>query len=222
MARRSKAKSRTVIQRQYRARLAKYEEYAARTLDPKSFKEWNEPYRQNKFLRKEYRLYKKQFEKRQTSSIFGFRLTREKENVEEYNYRDFKEVYLVTRNTLKEEVEEDERKRIGSVITEMINDQAYELSRPKAQAISEYLLREERPLLEKQGYLKIGYDEKGKPFDIVKRKKLELLIRQGQFVEEEVGLWDEIRNYYKTLIDSGFTSKEAKAEIGITYFKSPK
>ena len=54
MARRYK-KSRRVSQRQYRARLAKYERYKANSLDPVSFKEWNAPYRQNKFLRKEFK-----------------------------------------------------------------------------------------------------------------------------------------------------------------------
>ena len=220
MARRSK--SRRVIQRQYRSRLSKYNEYLSRTseLEPKSFKEWNAPYRQNKFLRKEYKLYKEQFKKRKASSTFGFRS--DNGEAQEYDYRDFKNVYLVTRNTLKEEVEEGERKRIGSVITEMVNDQAYELSSRKAKAISEYLLKEEKPLLEKQGILRVDIDENGKPIDIVKRKKLELLIRQGRFVEEEVGLWDKIRSYYKTLVDAGYSSKEAKAEIGITYFNSPK
>ena len=55
MARRYR-KSRRVSQRQYRARKAKYELYKAKTLDPVSFREWNEPYRQTQFLKKEYKI----------------------------------------------------------------------------------------------------------------------------------------------------------------------
>lgn len=218
MARRSK--SRKVSQRQYRSRVAKYNKYLAKTLDesPKSFKEWNAPYRQSKFLRKEYNLYKKQFQKRKASSTFGFRS--DNGEATEYSYRDFKEVYLITRNTLKEEVEEGERSRIGSVITEMVNDQAYELSSKKAKVISDYLLRNERQLLEEKGILRTQIDEKGNEVDVVKRKKLELLIRQGRFIDEEVGFWDEIKLYYKTLVNAGYTAQEAKEAIGETYFKS--
>ena len=218
MARRSK--SRKVSQRQYRSRVAKYNKYLAKTLDesPKSFKEWNAPYRQSKFLRKEYNLYKKQFQKRKASSTFGFRS--DNGEATEYSYRDFKEVYLITRNTLKEEVEEGERSRIGSVITEMVNDQAYELSAKKAKAISKYLLLNERHLLEQKGILKVNIDENGNEVDVVKRKKLELLIRQGRFIDEEVGFWDEIKLYYKQLKNAGYSLEDIQHQIGKNYFES--
>ena len=60
MARRYR-KSRRVSQRQYRARKAKYEQYKARSLDPVSFREWNAPYRQTQFLKKEYKIYLERF-----------------------------------------------------------------------------------------------------------------------------------------------------------------
>ena len=219
MARRYR-KSRRVSQRQYRARLAKYEQYKAKSLDPVSFKEWNAPYRQSQFLKKEYKIYLQKFSKRKESARYGFRLNEEGEETQAWSYRDFKEQYLLLRNTLKEEVEMGERERVGSVITEIINDQAYELSRAKANAVANYLLREERPMLIEKGYLRVEVNEEGKEVDIVKKRNLALLIRQGQFVEEEVGLWDEIKDYYKVLTNQGFTAKEAKAQIGQTYFDS--
>ena len=219
MARRYK-KSRRVSQRQYRARLAKYERYKANSLDPVSFKEWNAPYRQSQFLKKEYKIYLEKFTKRKSSARYGFRLTEEGEETHAYSYRDFKEQYLLTRNTLKEEVEMGERERVGSVVTEMINDQAYELSSAKARAVANYLLREERPMLIEKGYLRVETNEAGEQIDIIKKRNLALLIRQGQFVEEEVGLWDEIKDYYKVLTNHGFTAQEAKEQIGQQYFDS--
>ena len=219
MARRYR-KSRRVSQRQYRARKAKYELYKARSLDPVSFREWNAPYRQTQFLKKEYKIYLEKFNKRKASAKYGFRLTEEGEETQAYSYRDFKEQYLLTRNTLKEEVEMGERERVGSVVTEMINDQAYELSSAKARAVANYLLREERPMLIEKGYLRVETNEAGEQIDVIKKRNLALLIRQGQFVEEEVGLWDEIKDYYKVLTNQGFTAQEAKEQIGQQYFDS--
>ena len=219
MARRYR-KSRRVSQRQYRARKAKYEQYKARSLDPVSFREWNAPYRQTQFLKKEYKIYLERFNKRKASAKYGFRLTEEGEETQAYSYRDFKEQYLLTRNTLKEEVDMGERERVGSVVTEMINDQAYELSSAKARAVANYLLREERPMLIEKGYLRVETNEAGEQIDVVKKRNLALLIRQGQFVEEEVGLWDEIKDYYKVLTNQGFTAQEAKEQIGQQYFDS--
>lgn len=219
MARRYR-KSRRVSQRQYRARKAKYEQYKARSLDPVSFREWNAPYRQTQFLKKEYKIYLERFNRRKASAKYGFRLTEEGEETQAYSYRDFKEQYLLTRNTLKEEVEMGERERVGSVVTEMINDQAYELSSAKARAVANYLLREERPMLIEKGYLRVETNEAGEQIDVIKKRNLALLIRQGQFVEEEVGLWDEIKDYYKVLTNQGFTAQEAKEQIGQQYFDS--
>ena len=219
MARRYR-KSRRVSQRQYRARKAKYEQYKARSLDPVSFREWNAPYRQTQFLKKEYKIYLERFNKRKASAKYGFRLTEEGEETQAYSYRDFKEQYLLTRNTLKEEVDMGERERVGSVVTEMINDQAYELSSAKARAVANYLLREERPMLIEKGYLRVETNEAGEQIDVIKKRNLALLIRQGQFVEEEVGLWDEIKDYYKVLTNQGFTAQEAKEQIGQQYFDS--
>ena len=138
-----------------------------------------------------------------------------------YSYRDFKDQYLLTRNSLAEEVEMGERERVGSVITEMINDQAYELSSRKASAVADYLIREERELLIQKNLARVSIDEAGNEDLIVKRRNLNLLIRQGKFVDEEVGLWDEIKDYYKYLVNQeGKTAKKAREEIGMQYFHS--
>lgn len=220
MARRYKRKTRAESQRDYRTRRSLYEKYKESTLSTKTFKEWNEPYRKQQFLKKEFKLYQKKFKTRKKSARFGFRLTEEGGEVEAYKFRDFKNQYELTRNTLEKEVEMGERERIGSVITEMINDQAYELSSAKARAVANYLLREERPMLIEKGFLRVETNEAGEQIDIVKKRNLALLIRQGQFVEEEVGLWDEIKDYYKVLTGQGFTAQEAKEQIGQTYFDS--
>lgn len=220
MARRSRIKA-ARAQKRYRTRLAKYEAYKASTLEPKSFKEWNEPYRQNKFLRKEFKLYKEKFAARKKAAgKRGFRMV-EGEEVQTYStFSDFKNQYLLTRNSLREEVEMGERERVGSVITEMINDQAYELSAAKARGVARYLLENEAPLLEQKGLITTYIDEEGNEQRSVKSRKLNLLIRQGSFVREEVGLWEEIKDFYKTLINEGYTAQEAKKEIGQTYWDS--
>ena len=211
-------RSRRVVQQQYRARRAKYEQYLARTKDetPKSFSEWNDPYRQNKFLRKEYKIYQERFEKRIESSRVGFY-----DPEEISSFKVFKDTYLMKRNDLRMDVEEGKRERVGSVVNEIINDQAYELSSNKAKAIADYLMREEGGLLAEKGLAQQYIDDEGKvQYALLKPKKLELLIREGSFVKEEVGLWDEITDYYKLLRDQGYSADDAKHKIGQTYFNS--
>ena len=75
-------------------------------------------------------------------------------------------------------------------------------------------------MLIEKGYLRVETNEAGEQIDVIKKRNLALLIRQGQFVEEEVGLWDEIKDYYKVLTNQGFTAQEAKEQIGQQYFDS--
>ena len=84
-------------------------------------------------------------------------------------------------------------------------------------------MREEVGILVQKGIAEQYIDEEGKvQYALLKPKKLELMIREGSFVREEVGLWDEIRDYYNILRSKGYTAKKAKEEISITYFRSPK
>ena len=100
MARRYR-RSAKVIQRQYRARRAKYEQYLTRTRDetPDTFKEWNKTYRENKFLRKEFKIYRDRFAKRIESSRVGFY-----DPNEITSFKVFKDQYLMKRNDLKMDV----------------------------------------------------------------------------------------------------------------------
>lgn len=207
-------------QKQYRARRKAYSDYLANYQgseeDIKSFSEWNAKYRRDSFLKKEYRIYKVRFRDRQERSTIAFHdpnmLT---------SFSTFKDIYLRKRNDLVQDVKEGSRERIGSVVNEIIEDQIYELSSPKALAISDYLLREERDILAERGILRVTTDEEGKIQDVVKRRKLLQLVRQGDFIKEEIGLWDEISNYYYQLLDNGYKSTDAKKIIGQTFFRSP-
>lgn len=213
----------TMRQKQYRERLRKYEEYKTRTGKTEvSFKEWNAPYRETRFLRREYKHYSDLYDARAKSSRYGFRDDREGNTAQKYSYKEFKQYYFKTRNSLEEEVEMGERERVGSVITEMVNDQAYELSAKKAKVLADYLLENEREALIKKGIIipNAIEGENGELVDLVKSRNLRLLIRQGSFIRDDIGLWDDIKTYYKQLIANGKTTKEARDEIGITYFHS--
>ena len=215
-------------QRTYRSRKARYAKYLATTKsqNPKTYEEWVKPINERTFLRKEYKLYKEMFEKRKKSAMFGFRLGKSEEgdyieDVKAYSFTDFKEEYATTRTDLEEEVEAGERKRIGSVITEMINDQAYELSRPKTRGILEYAMREKPNLLIDRDLAEWTINEKGeKVLQIIKPKKVELLIRQGQWVRDELGLWDSIKAYYRAAKAEKKSVEEIKNEISQSFFKS--
>lgn len=217
-------KSRRASQRQYRARLAKYEKWKTISNEDKTFKEWNAQYRQNKFLRKQFKLYQEKYDERLESSTFGFRTDvrkggfRPEAKIE--NFRTFKDAYLQKRNDLQEEVESGERERIGSVINRIIDDQAYEISRPKSRAIAKYLLEEERDLLISKGFITTSINELGQTVEKVKAKRLELLIRKGEFVREEVGLWDMIEADYEDYKAMGLKASEIKHLIGEIYFDS--
>lgn len=218
MARRYK-KSRKVSQRQYRARRKAYSAYVARyggsDVDIKSFSEWNAKYREKKFLQKEFKIYKERFQKRLESSRVPFY---DEEEIQSFQV--FKDVYIRKRNDLILDVAEGDRERVGSVVNEIIDDQIYELSSPKAMAVADYLLREEREILAEKGILRTTTDEEGRIQDVIKRRKLLQLVRQGDFVKEEIGLWDEISVYYKTLVEGGYSAKKAREKIGQTYFHS--
>ena len=170
MARRYR-RSRRVSQKLYRSRKAKYQEYLATTSDesPKSFSEWNAGYRTNKRLRKEYKIYLERFEQRRRRSRVGFY-----DPEEIPSFKVFKDVYIMKRNDLVQDVEEGKRERVGSVVDEIINDQAYELSANKSAAIADYLIREESGLLREKGLIIDTRGEDGAPVEYIKRKKLEL------------------------------------------------
>lgn len=218
-------RSRRVISRESRIRVKKYKQYlASNPSEKKSYREWKEGHYSSIFKRR-YKDYLREFEKRKEAAESGRGIAGSRGFYQEtpYNFKDFKETFLITRNTLEEEVEMGERERVGSVITEMINDQAYELSYSKARGVADYLIREKRDVLVEKGLMVPYTDEEGKQQYRIKQRSLNLLIRQGDFVKEEIGLWDTIKDLYAELTDKkglNMSSTEAKQKIGQTFFNS--
>ena len=57
-------------------------------------------------------------------------------------------------------------------------------------------------------------------YKIIKPKNLELLVREGSFLREEIGFWDMTSDLYHKLRDQGYTPQKAREEVGKTYFNS--
>lgn len=101
-----------------------------------------------------------------------------------YTFTQYKENILEMRNTLKIRVAKGRIKRIGSVNAALVNDQAYELSEEQAYSIFDFL---------KQNREKYDID-----VSFIKNINSALMkIRQGEWLNADVGLWDMIRDYRK-------------------------
>lgn len=125
------------------------------------------------------------------------------------SYREYKEIYAEERNDRIREIEKGERSRIGDVNAKIISDQVYELSDKQAYAIFDYmktLSPEERESLD---------------FDTRNINKAIAKIRQGEFVSEDLGLWDVIRNERERLFADGLKKDEVRHKISQTFFGSP-
>lgn len=125
------------------------------------------------------------------------------------SYREYKEIYAEERNDRIREIEKGERSRIGDVNAKIISDQVYELSEEQAYAIFDYmktLSPEERESLD---------------FDTRNINKAIAKIRQGEFVSEDLGLWDVIRNERERLFAAGLKKDEVRHKISQTFFGSP-
>lgn len=125
------------------------------------------------------------------------------------SYREYKEIYAEERNDRIKEIEKGERSRIGDVNAKIISDQVYELSEEQAYAIFDYmktLSPEERQSLD---------------FDTRNINKAIAKIRQGEFVSEDLGLWDIIREERDRLLSAGMKKDEVRHKISQTFFGSP-
>ena len=123
-------------------------------------------------------------------------------------YREYKELYTEEFNDRVKEVEKGERASIGNINNKLISDQVYELSEEQAYAIFDYmktLSKEEREAL--------NFSYRNINAAIAK-------IRQGDFVKEELGLWDIIAAERDKLFEAGMSKKEVRAQIAITFFNS--
>ena len=185
----------------------------------KTSKEKRVAQRRYRRSKKQYRDYLEQFEAR-------------KENFESrgldffdpvpLTYRDWKTVHAEKINDLKLDIKEGKRKTIGNVNREIVSDQAYELSSRQADVLGEYLIENESDILEEMDLLYKYTDEEGiERVNLKKKIDLFMKIRQGEFLREEVGLWDLISDFRISMFKKGMTKDEVRKAVGQTFFNSP-
>ena len=175
--------------------------------------------RQYRRSRRQYENYLEQFEARKE--------TFESRGLDFYDpvaltYRDWKTVHAEKINDLKLDIKEGKRKSIGNVNREIVSDQAYELSSRQADVLGEYLLENEPEMLEEMGLIYKYSDEEGEErINLKKRIELMMKIRQGEFLREDVGLWDMISDFRLSMFKKGLTKEEVRKAVGQTFFNSP-
>ena len=179
---------------------------------------------------KRYNSYKRAFERR-VSDMIESGLT--PYDAIPLTKREYHEIYTEERNDRLKEIEKGERKSIGDLNKKIISDQVYELSEEQAYAIFGYI-KEKLPTTEERKA--IGFSFRNINQAIAK-------IRQGEFVKEELGLWNIIENergrlfhlaqadkeellekWKQKLIELGRTptlKNAVAAEISQTFFGSP-
>lgn len=169
--------------------------------------------------RKQYNDYLEQFEAR-------------KENFESrgldffdpvpLTFRDYRTVHAEKLNDLKQDIKEGKRKTVGNVNREIVSDQAYELSSRQADVLGEYLLENEPELLEEMDLVYKYTDESGvKRLNLKKKIDLFMKIRQGEFLREDVGIWDMISDFRLEMFKKGMSKEEVRRAVGQTFFNSP-
>ena len=169
--------------------------------------------------KKQYQDYLKQFESRK--EIFYER------GLDFYDptaltFRDWKTVHAEKINDLKLDIKEGKRKTVGNVNREIVSDQAYELSSRQADVLGEYILENEKSLLEEMDLTYKYIDEEGvERINLKKRIELMMKIRQGEFLREDVGLWDMIIDFRVSMFKKGMTKEEVRKAVGQTFFNSP-
>ena len=156
-------------------------------------------------------------------------------------YRDWKDMRIEKINDLKMDIAEGKRKSIGDVNRELVSDQAYELSSRQAVVLGEYLLENQIDKLQELDLVYKYKDESGvERVNLKKRIDLFMKIRQGEFLEKDIGLWDIINDFrsqhfnmdkaeQQRLIEKWSKAKKkpltlgmaVKYEVGQTFFNSP-
>ena len=125
------------------------------------------------------------------------------------NYREYKAIYTEERNDRVKEVEKGERSSVGDINAKIISDQVYELSEEQAYAIFKYM-----KTLSPEEKAELNFSYRNINAAIAK-------IREGQFVKEELGLWDIIKDERERLFAEGLSKKEVGKKIAQTFFGSP-
>ena len=174
---------------------------------------------------KRYRRSKKQYND-YLDKFYSRRETFESRGLDFYDpipltFRDWKTVHAEKINDLKMDIKEGKRKSVGDVNREIVSDQAYELSSKQADVISEYLLDNNLDILEDENLVFRYFDEEGtERINLKKKIDLMMKIRQGQFISEDVGLWDMIEDFRLSMFKKGMSKEEVKKAVGQTFFNS--
>ena len=137
-------------------------------------------------------------------------------------FRDYKTVRAEKSNDLRADIAEGKRKGMGDVNREIVSDQAYELSSRQADVLANYLLENNMDDLEKQGLIFKTVDESGNE-RVNLKKKIELYMKiwQGEFLKDDIGLWDMIKDFRAELYKKGMKPEDVAKQVGITFFNSP-
>ena len=137
-------------------------------------------------------------------------------------FRDYRTVHAEKLNDLKQDIKEGKRKTVGNVNREIVSDQAYELSSRQADVLGEYLLENESDLLEEMDLVYKYTDESGvERLNLKKKIDLFMKIRQGEFLREDVGIWDMISDFRLEMFKKGMNKEEVRRAVGQTFFNSP-
>ena len=137
-------------------------------------------------------------------------------------FRDYRSVHADKVNDLKQDIKEGKRKTVGNVNREIVSDQAYELSSRQADILGEYLLENEPELLEEMDLVYKYTDEEGiERVNLKKKIDLFMKIRQGEFLREDVGIWDMISDFRLQMFEKGMSKEEVRKAVGQTFFNSP-
>ena len=169
--------------------------------------------------RRQYNDYLEQFEKRKANF--------ESRGLDFYDptpltFRDYRSVHADKVNDLKQDIKEGKRKTVGNVNREIVSDQAYELSSRQADVLGEYLLENESELLEEMDLVYKYTDEEGiERVNLKKKIDLFMRIRQGEFLREDVGIWDMISDFRLQMFEKGMSKEEVRKAVGQTFFNSP-
>ena len=122
-------------------------------------------------------------------------------------FTEYKTAAPEMRNTLKERIRRGERKSVGDINKALVSEQAYELSEEQGYAIF--------------NFLKENADKYGIEYSTKNINSILIQIRQGEWLREEVGLWDLIRDYRKDLFSQGLSKEEVRQQVSSTFFGSP-
>lgn len=160
-------------------------------------------YHSYKWFAKKYYRYKKEYFKRVDEMIERGRTPYD---ATPDTYKHWKTAYIAEYNDRKAEMAEGQRKAIGNINMKLISDGVYKYSEKKAYAIFDYmktLPEEERKML--------NFSYKNINDALAK-------IREGTFVDEDLGLWDKIRARRAELFAEGKSKHDVRSIVSNEFF----